>query len=271
MQSFSSKILLIILIILIGLFAFKTFRAPSTISEAVNVIVSETSPLASKETSDQFNEKIHAIIHDYLMNNPDVIIQAVEQFQKRKMQEVENKVNGFIKDNKTEIENSPSSPTLGKTDGDIIVTCFYDYNCGYCKKGDIYITQLLESDSNVKVILKPFPILGDSSIYAAKVALAAYKIAPEKFNTIHNGLMDMKPISKESVEKLLADNGFDLSKVEDEMDSKDLQATIANNIKLAQNLKIQGVPAYVINGKLIPGMVDFDQLKKVIIDIRAEK
>lgn len=271
MHSISSKILLIILILLIGLFAYKTLRAPNPIAETVNVTVNDSPPLTETESSSQFNEKIYGIIQEYLMNNPEVIIQAVEQFQKRKMQEMESKVSGYIKDNKAEIENSPSSPTLGKAEGDIIVTCFYDYNCSYCKKGDIFITQLITSDPNIKVILKPFPILGDSSIYAAKVALATYKIAPEKFNTVHNGLMDMKPISKEAVEKLLIDNGLDLSKVEDEMDSKELQNTIANNIKLAQNLKIQGVPAYVINGKLIPGMVDLNQLKKMIVAIRAER
>lgn len=186
------------------------------------------------------------------------------------MQEMEIKTGGYIKDNKSKVEDSLTSPVLGNPNGDVVIATFYDYNCSYCRKGHNFINQLIKLDTGVKVVLKPFPILGDASNYAATIALAVYKTTPSKFQDIHNGLMDLKSITKESVEKLLLVNDLNPEVIAEEINKDEIKNLIDKNVKLAKGLKIQGVPDYIINGKLIAGMVDLDQLQTIVADIRSQ-
>ncbi|MCC8417525.1 MAG: DsbA family protein [Rickettsia endosymbiont of Bryobia graminum] len=266
MNNVVSKVLLIIIIFLVALFAYKTVKAPNAISEKV-VINSENNKSENQQEEVVRTEKI---VREYLLKNPEVVIQAIEVLQHRKKDEMEARANDYIKNNQGEINNSAVSPIVGNPEGNVSIVAFYDYNCGYCKKGDGYIEQLIESDKNVKVVLKPFPILGNSAFYASSVALAVYKIDPSKFSNIHLGLMAMSSITKESVEKLLLDNDLDPVLVTEESSKESIREILNKNSQLARNLKIQGVPAYIINGKLIPGMMDLDQLKNIIANIRSQ-
>ncbi len=265
MHNVVSKVLLVVVIVLIALFTYKTMRTPSIVSATV-----EINPADQSKSDISDIKKIEGIVKEYLLNNPEVIIQSVENLQQRKMQEMESKTDQYIKDNKSEIEGYLSSPVLGNPNGDIIIVAFYDYNCGYCKKGDQFVEQLIKLDNNVKVILKVFPILGSSSNYAASISLAVFKTNPDKFRDIHIGLINMKPINGESVEKLLVSHGLDTELIAEEIKKEEVKSIIDKNIQLAQKLKIQGVPAYIINGKLVPGMVDLQQLQKMISDIRGQ-
>lgn len=264
MNNVVGKLSLIIVIILIALFAYRSIKSPS--------VVSATVAINSEEQKEKIDiEKTEKIVKEYLLNNPEIIIQAVEGLQQRKMQEIEAKADQYVKDNKAAIEDSLTSPVLGNPNGNIVIVTFYDYNCGYCKKGDHFVEQLIKLDNGVKVILKPFPILGDNSNYAASIALAVFKLAPEQFPNIHSGLIAMKSITTESVERLLIANNLNPENIVNEINKTEILDLINKNIQLAGNLKIQGVPAYIINGKLIPGMFDLEQLKKMVADIRNKK
>lgn len=266
MNNVVSKVLLIIVILLIALFAYKTLKVPST---AVAKISTNN---VSQQSSDQLNEvkKTEKIIHEYLLNNPEVIVQAMEVLQQRKKHEMEIKASQYIQDHQSEVNNPTTSPILGNSSGNIMIAAFYDYNCIYCKKGDKFINQLIKLDSNVKVFLKPFPILGDNSYFAASIALAVYKTAPLKFKNVHDSLIEMKPISNAAVEKLLIDNNLDPASIIDAANQEEVKTILEQNTQLARNLKIQGVPAYVINGRLIPGMMDLEQLQRVIAEVRNQ-
>lgn len=265
MHNVVGKVLLIIAVVLLALFAYKTMKTPSA-STTVSINTLDQQVLDRKEEV----EKTEKIIKEYLLNNPEIIIQAIEGLQQRKMQEMEIKTSEYIKDNKSEIEDSLTSPVLGNPNGDVVIAAFYDYNCSYCKKGHNFINQLIKLDTGVKVVLKPFPILGDASNYAATIALAVYKTTPNKFQDIHDGLMVLKSITKESVEKLLLVNDLNHEVIAEEINKDEIKNLIDKNVKLAKGLKIQGVPAYIINGKLIAGMVDLDQLQTIVADIRSQ-
>ncbi|MGI4775804.1 MAG: DsbA family protein, partial [Janthinobacterium lividum] len=150
------------------------------------------------------------------------------------------------------------------------IVSFYDYNCSYCKKGDKYLSQLLESDSKIKVILKPFPILGEYSMYAAKIALAVYKLEPSKFKAIHEGLMNSSQPTKTMITELLTTEDLDPSKVIEESESQEIKDVINKNFSLAGNLRIQGAPAYIINGKLMPGLLNLNALQQIVSESREQ-
>lgn len=261
MQHIIGKILVIFVVIIGALFIFKTIKASST--KSVSIEVKQNEELKQCE-----EERVKKIIEDYLLNTPEIIIQSIENLQRRKVQESEAKVNNYIKDNKIDIENSRNFPIIGNKDSDITIVAFYDYNCSYCKKGDVSLNELLQNDPKVKILLRPLPILGDASEYLAKIALAVYKINPDKFKAVHSELMKLRNVSKETVEELLAKNDLNITEVEEVADSSEIKDLITQNMQIARNLKIQGVPAYVINAKLIPGSVDFPQLLNIVKEIR---
>ena len=266
MQKIINRILLLIIVILLGLLIYKALKPTPSVSTPL-----EPSTTVKQEPQEFPQEKIELTIKEYLMNNPEVIVDAVEQLQKRKMQEMDLKVSGYINEQKSEIKDGTSSPVIGNSNGDITIVTFYDYNCSYCEKGDKNINELLEQDSNIKVILRPFPILGEASVYAAKVALAVNALDPSKFNAVHAGLMRMSPINREAVGSLLASESIDLEKLTAEMDRPEIKNAITKNFELARNLRIQGAPAYIINSKLMPGLLDVSTFKEVIAQVRAEK
>ena len=263
MQQIIGKALLIITISLVILITYKTFKPVTKVTVSAMSSVQSNASLETKE-----KEKIQSVVNEYLTNNPEVVMKAIDALQKRKKQEMDEKIYSVIKENKDEIENSISSPIIGNKDGDIIIASFYDYNCSYCKKGDHYLSQLVESDDNVKIILKPLPILGESSNYASRIILAIHKIAPTKLIPIHESFMRLKTITKESIEAILVQNELNFATIEEEADKLEIKDIINKNFELAGNLKTYGTPAYIINGRLIPGLIDLNQLKQIISDIR---
>ncbi len=258
------KLLSIIVLSLLILVGYKVIKPVATVSIPVASSVSQD---ASKEAEDK--ERIKSVVKEYLTDNPEVITNSLDILQKRKKLEMDEKINSFIKDHKEDIESSDTAPYVGNKNGDIIIASFYDYNCSYCKKGNHYLTQLAESDNNVKIILRPLPILGESSHYASRMVLAVHKIAPDKFSSVHEGFMQLKTITKESIEALLKQYDLDVTKVEEEASLAAVTDIINKNFELAGNLKIHGTPSYIINGRLIPGLVDLNQLHQIISDMRG--
>ena len=264
MEKIIIKLLLIIVFSLLILVGYKVMKPVTTVTVPVT---SSVQPNSSDGTNEK--EHIQSVVKEYLMNNPEVITNALEALQKRKKLEMDEKVYSFIKEHREDIESSAMAPFVGNKDGDIIITSFYDYNCSYCKKGNHYLNQLAESDSNVKIILRPLPILGDSSNYASRIILAVHKIAPDKFAPIHEGFMQLKTITKESIEALLIQHSLNVAKIEEDATMTEIADNINKNFELAGNLKIHGTPAYIINGRLVAGLIDLNQLQQIVSDIRA--
>ncbi|ABV74928.1 Thiol:disulfide interchange protein DsbA [Rickettsia akari str. Hartford] len=261
MQNIIGKILVIFVFVIGVLFVFKTMKTYSTNPVSVEVKQSEDARKCEEE-------RVQEIIKDYLLKTPEIIIESIEGLQKRKVQENETKVNNYLKDHKLGIEDSTSFPIIGNKDGDVVIIAFYDYNCSYCKKGDIFINELLQNDPKVKVILRPLPILGDASEYLARIVLSVYKVNPSKFKAVHDELINIRDVSNESIKELLTENGLNAMEIEEIADSNEIKDFITQNMKIARSLRIQGVPAYIIDSKLIPGLIDFPQLLNIVKEIR---
>lgn len=275
MTKLINVLLVIIIILLVSMLGYRILSQPEiTKIPAVTTIEKPSAASTSLDkpsvpTDEELTKKIELVINSYLMENPEIIIKSIEGLQKRKMQEIEGKVQNYITDKKYDIENINNAPYAGNVKGDITIVSFYDYNCNYCKKGNEALDQLLEHDKNIKVVYRPFPILGEPSIYATKLALAVYKVVPDKFQIIHEGLMKLKPLNKDSVERLINDQKLDVTRIEGDMNKPEVKDLINKNLEFAQNLHIQGAPAYLINDKLVPGLLSFEELQKIISEIRS--
>ena len=62
--------------------------------------------------------------------------------------------------------------------------------------------------------------------------------------------------------------GLDPDKVKAAMAKPEIQQTIERNLALAQELNIQGTPAFIVGDTLMPGAVDVDQLRELVAAAR---
>lgn len=214
----------------------------------------------SNEKVELTPSQVEEIVKNYLHTNPQVISESLEKLQQVKMEELQKNIDKELANHNEEIYNNPTSPVIGNINAKNTVVMLYDYNCGYCKKANTALTKLLEKNSNVKVIYKPFPILNSDSEYLARISLALYNKHPEKFRVINDELLLNKEYNKDDLENMFKINEINFSDVELFSKSSEITSEIKKILDFARKLKINGVPAMIINGKYYPGYLSFEQL-----------
>ena len=156
-------------------------------------------------------------------------------------------------------------PTVGNIDAEITVVEFFDYRCGYCAKQAKDFEKILNESENVKVVYLEWPIFGDISDTAAKIALIIWDNYPDMYFDIHNGLMKLGPrMKKDSIITLLNENNFDGEKIFNQALDQTENAVINENFKLAQSLGLRGTPASVINDSIYPGYIKYEVLSNLV-------
>jgi protein-disulfide isomerase len=225
-------------------------------------------PLASAQTfSDDQRQQIEGIIKDYLIKHPEVIQDVMSALDKKQQEAEAQKATASIKDNNATLFNSPHQVVLGNPQGKVEIVEFFDYNCGFCKRALPDMLTLLKNDPDIKFVLKEFPVLGEGSVEAAHVAVAARMQDPtgKKYIDFHQKLLGGRgPADKARALAVAKDVGFDMTRLEKDMNSDEVKTTIDEDMKLADALGVNGTPSYVIGNELIVGAVGLDELKEKI-------
>jgi protein-disulfide isomerase len=217
----------------------------------------------------QKNE-IRQIVHQYLLDHPEVLFEVQQALQDKQQKIMAAKVSTAIKDNKKEIFSDPRDLVLGNPKGDVTVVEFFDYNCTYCKHAIKDMSALIKSDPNVRFVLKDFPILGQDSVEAHKVAMAFRAIAPEKYGQFHMALLGGQAHADGKVALKVAESfGVTKQQIDKEMAAGAGQKSVKEAYQLANDLGIQGTPAYVIGNELIPGAAGLDTLTEKVANMRS--
>ena len=212
-------------------------------------------------------KEIKQIVHDYIMENPQVILQSVDNYQKKNINEKREEA---LKRNKSMLFDDKDTPHVGNPNGDVTVVEFLDYNCGYCKRVWPDLDKLLKNDPKVKVIFKEYPILGPSSEKAAKWALAAHKQG--KYLEFHRSLFESKgAITDSKLEKIAKKLDLNVARMKQDANSNEVMAIIQKNRALGLDMDITGTPAFVIEDTVIPGAVSYEQLRNVVEEKRNAK
>jgi protein-disulfide isomerase len=205
---------------------------------------------------------IEAIIKSYLVAHPEVLEEAMNELQKRQTAAESAKHEASIARNAEAIFNSPRGVTLGNKDGDVAFVEFFDYNCGYCKRAMADMLDLMKNDPKLKVVLKEFPVLGEGSVEAAKVAVAVRMQDPtgKKYLDFHQKLLGGRGVADKARAMAAAkDAGLDTARIEKDLASPEVKATIEENMKLAEEMGLNGTPSYVIGKQIVVGAVGLER------------
>jgi len=225
-------------------------------------------PAASAQTfSDGQRGEIETIIKNYLVSHPEVLEDAMAELTKRQTAAEAEKHEASIAQNSETIFNSPRGVLLGNKDGDVTFVEFFDYNCGYCKRAMADMLDLMKSDSKLKVVLKEFPVLSQGSVEAAQVAVAVRMQDPggKKYLDFHQKLLGGRgPADKARAMAAAKEAGLDVGRIEKDLASPEVKATIEENFKLAEAMGMNGTPSYVIGKQIVVGAIGLDGLKEKI-------
>ena len=214
--------------------------------------------------------EIEAIVRDYIMQNPEIIRDAMAELEKRRVAEEERARKAGITDHAQTIFDSPRQVVLGNPKGDVTLVEFFDYNCGYCKRAHGDMKRLLDEDPNLRIVLKEFPVLGPGSGEAAQVAVAVNKIAPEKYGAFHDALITLRGEANGARALAAATGiGLDENALRAEMQAPLVNETLSEVYGLAETLGINGTPSYVVGDEVVVGAVGYDALKEKIESVRA--
>lgn len=240
------------------------------------------STLPHKFNPEQTKE-IENIVHDYLIKHPQVVVEVFQILQDQQQAQVQQRAQSAIQANSKQIFDALTSPVVGNAQGKVNVVEFLDYQCGHCKKMQPIIDKLIQSNPEVRVVIKELPIFGGESEFAAKAALAAQKQG--KFYQMHNALLQVKePLTQERILKLATDNGLNVQQLQADMNSEAVAQELRNNVALEKALELVGTPVFILgsNNKtpnaqataktyFVPGEVGLKLLQRIIGEISAVK
>ncbi|MBC6405139.1 MAG: DsbA family protein [Rhodospirillales bacterium] len=213
-------------------------------------------------------EEIGRLIRAYILEHPEVILEAIEELRHREEQASVSARQSIIAESKAAIYEDPGSPVAGNPDGDVTIVEFFDYNCSYCKRMTPEIFGLLAQDGNIRYIAKEWPIFGEDSEFAARAALASARQG--KYARFHQALMAIRgPANPETVRRAAEAVDVDWEQLQIDMGSDAVTEQLVRTHQLAVALGVQGTPAIVIGENFLPGAVPAAEISAIVAEERA--
>ena len=212
-------------------------------------------------------QAIERIVRSYILENPDIIREAIQALRAREQQAAEERRQQALAAHKQSLKESDVAPVLGNPDGDVTIVEFFDYRCPYCRSVADMVRETVEADGNVRLVMKEFPILGSESLYAARAALAAAR--QDGYEDFHFALMSAPDkVDSKAVLAIAAEQGLDIEQLQSDMEDEAIATELRRNYRLAQALEINGTPAFVVGDAVVPGALDRNRLESLIADAR---
>ncbi len=223
--------------------------------------------------SDAEKEQFGQQVREYLLENPEVIIEAINILEQRNALAEAQADQELVAANADELFNDGYSWVGGNPDGDLTLVEFMDYRCGYCRRAVPQVAELLSEDGNIRLIIKEFPILGDASVMSSRFAVATKHVAgDDAYKQVHDALMEFGGEPTEVTLRRISDGlGLDSDAIIEAMNSDQVTDEINQTRDLARRLNISGTPSFVLGTEMLRGFLTADQMIEIANGVRAER
>jgi protein-disulfide isomerase len=191
-----------------------------------------------------------ARVRAYLLEHPEVIEEAVAKLRQNQMLEQAKAQASTIGRLRQQIEHDPRDLVINPK-GEFTVVEFFDYRCGYCKLVAPEVVKLAQENPDVRFVFKEFPIFGEVSDTAARMALTPQGKA--KGLELYKAWMGDRGLDEAALDRHLKDAGLDPKAVRAAADRPEITAQLQDVRTLASELGLEGTPAFVVGDYLIPG------------------
>jgi len=222
--------------------------------------------------TDAERDAFRAEVRAYLLDNPEVLMEAIGVLEEREAAAQANADVEMIAARAEAIFEDGFSWVGGNLDGDITIVEFMDYRCSFCRRAHPEIEALLATDGNIRLIVKEFPILGEESMLASRFAIAVKLTeGDDAYKRAHDALIEQRgAITLTALERLATDLGLDVDAVMTGMLDPEVDRIIGSNRALAQELGISGTPTFILPGQMLRGYLPLEGMRAVVAEERGE-
>ncbi len=212
-------------------------------------------------------EAIEGIVRAYLLAHPEIVGEAVAKLQAQEEAAREAAIRVNLNKIRADVEQDSKTPVLGNPAGDVTITEFHDYRCGYCKLVYQTLMKVVKEDGHIRLVLKDLPILGPDSYASARAALAAH--AQGRYAMfLDEGMKHRSPFNAEALEIIAQRIGLDVAQFRKDLESAEIDQQLEKNRNLAQVLDISGTPVFIIGDVMMPGAINEKQLIELVARAR---
>ncbi len=209
--------------------------------------------------------RVEARVRRFMLKKPEVLLEAVQREEAKQAEKPLIKM--ALRQEQNELVNS-QSPVSGNPNGDVTIVEFSDYNCSFCRKAQTVLDKAIAADKGLRLVYKEWPILGPSSEYAARAALAAQ--AQGKYETFHQALMRVSDkLDESAIVEIAQKLGLNIERLKLDMESETVKSELQRNSALAKKLRLTGTPAFVIGEEVIGGFVELPTLQEAVRGARG--
>lgn len=222
-------------------------------------------------TTDE-RDVFRAEVRAYLLDNPEVILEAIQVLEQRQAQNDALSELDLISANFDELTRDGYSFVGGNPDGAITIVEFSDYRCAFCKRAYPEVRALLEANDDVRFVLKEYPILGPESTLGSKAAISVLiNQGPEIYEEFHDALMKHNgPLNVRTLSRLLFDVGGDVDLMVEHMEDEIVTQIIAKNDALATRMNITGTPTFLIGTEMMRGFAPASTMQDYVDRARSQ-
>ncbi len=197
-----------------------------------------------------------------------MLVKAFDELERRHEEAKLAETQAAVEKNRKAIYEDPDDYVAGNPKGDVTIVEFFDYQCGYCKRSFEPLMDFVEADGNIRLILKEFPILGPTSLEAAKAAIAAKRQG--RYMEMHRALYEHKGgLDSDAIAKIAEELGLDVGKLKKDMADPAIQDQVSRTYRLAEQLNVDGTPAFIAGGVMYPGAADEERLDQMVKEARG--
>jgi protein-disulfide isomerase len=189
----------------------------------------------------QEQSEIRAIVRDYLVRNPDVLREALDALAERSDAERWQRM-----------KSDPRDFSIGPANAQIVIVEFFDYRCPYCHAALEWIEDIRRTRSDVRIVLKEFPILSEASMQAARANIAA--MPQGRYWQFHRALMSFRgELTDDRINQIAREAGIDVPRMRRAMQSPEVTRLLEDNRALAVDMGGNATPLFIINGEQVQG------------------
>ena len=187
-------------------------------------------------------DAMRAAVREVLTKNPELVEEALAELERRREVERRGKIEGDTRDF-----------VLGPRNAPVTVVEFFDYRCPYCHAAMDWVLETnRRNPQTVRIIFKEFPVLGETSVEASQAAGASIKKG--RYLPFHRAIMAYRgQLDAAQIDTLARSAGIDVARMRRDMEDASILDHLQANHEIAAEAKIDGTPAFLINGKWVRG------------------
>ncbi|WP_297974127.1 DsbA family protein [uncultured Amaricoccus sp.] len=252
--------------------AFLVPLAAALMALAIALPGSADEPQASSPFSPAEREALHAEIRGYLLAHPEVLQEMIALLEQKQQAATAENDRNLVAMNADAIFDDGFSWVGGNPEGAFTLVEFLDYQCGFCRRAQPEVVELLASDGDIRLIVKEMPILGPGSELAARAAVATMIAeGEEKYAALHAKLMTVEGgITDASLDAALTEVGLDPAAIRAAMQDPEVERRLGETRALAEKLAIAGTPTFVFDDRMVRGYLPLAQMRALVAEVRED-